>query len=119
MLDVSAHHTSVLTAISDLHDPDVMRALRHAAQKHDCIVIHLVDPAESGGLRSGFYLGQEAETGRTFAAHGRTRWNRTAELDDELVRSGIDCVRLRTDESFVAPLRHFLAARAIRARGAR
>jgi hypothetical protein len=93
--------------------------LRQVAQKHECIVVHIVDPAEVGALRCGFYLGQEAETGRTFVGGGRTRWTRTAELDAELVSSGISCVRLRTDEPFVAPLRHFLAARVISGRGLR
>jgi len=119
LLDVRAKRCSVVMALTDLHDPDVMPALRHMAQKHDCIVAHLVDPAEVGALRSGFFLGQEAETGRTFVAHGRTRWNHVEELDNELVRSGISCVRLRTDEPFIPPLRHFLAARAVIGRGIR
>ncbi len=117
LLDVRADRTSVVMVITDLHDRGIMSALRHMAQKHDCIVIHLVDPAEAGGLRSGFFLGQEAETGRTFVAHGRTRWRRVEELDQELARSGINCVRLRTNQPFVAALRHFLAARAVVGRG--
>ena len=119
LLDVRAEHAGVVVALTDLHDPEVMPALRHAAQKHDCIVIHLVDPAEMGHLRSGFFLGQEAETGRTFVGHSWTRWHRVSELDDELARSGISGLRLRTDEPFVAPLRHFLAARAFMSRGVR
>lgn len=119
LLDVRADHAGVVVALTDLHDPEVMPALRHAAQKHDCIVIHLVDPAEMGGLRAGFFLGQEAETGRSFMAHGWTHWQRAAELDDELARSAISCLRLRTDQPFVAPLRHFLAARAFASRGTR
>lgn len=112
MLDVRADRSSVVMAVTDLHDPEVVPALRHMAQKHDCVVIHLMDPTEAGGLRSGFYLGQEAETGRTFIAHGRTRWSRTEELESEMIRGGVSCIRLRTDEPFVSPLRHFLSARA-------
>lgn len=117
LLDVRADRRSIVMAITDLHDPEAMPALRRIAQKHDCIVIHLVDPAEAGRLRAGFYLGQEAETGRTFLAHGRTRWDRAAEISGELIRSGLSSVRLRTDEPFVAPLRHFLVARAASLRG--
>jgi uncharacterized protein (DUF58 family) len=112
MLDVRADRRSIVFVITDLHDPGIMPSLRHVAQKHDCVVVHLVDPVEVGPLRSGFYLGQEAETGRTFLAHGRTRWSRTEEHEAELMRSGISCVRLRTDEPFVGGLRHFLAYRA-------
>lgn len=117
MLDVRADRASVVIVITDLHDPGVMPSLRHVAQKHDCIVVHLVDPAEAGRLGSGFYIGQEAETGRSFLAHGKTRWGKVEEKAAELVRSGISCIRLRTDEPFIAPLRHFLAARAVVTRG--
>lgn len=117
MLDVRADRRSLVMVITDLHDPNVMPSLRHVAQKHDCVVVHLVDPAEVGSLRSGFFLGQEAESGRTFLAGGRTKWTRTQEHESELMRSGIGCVRLRTDEPFVGRLRHFLSARAASTRG--
>jgi uncharacterized protein (DUF58 family) len=113
LLDVRADRMSVVVVITDMHDPGAMPALRHAAQKHDCIVIHVMDPAEAGTRGSGFYLGQEAETGRTFLGHGRTRWSRADEIEAELIRSGISCVRLRTDQPFIGPLRHFLAAREV------
>ncbi len=54
----------MLVVLSDLHDPDVGQRLRHAAQKHDVIVLHLEDPAERGSLRAGFFRGIESETGR-------------------------------------------------------
>ncbi|MFG0284261.1 MAG: DUF58 domain-containing protein [Phycisphaerales bacterium JB039] len=119
LLDVRADRRSLVMVISDLHDPDAMGALRHMAQKHDCVAIHLTDPAEAGRLGAGFYLGQEAETGHTFLAHGRQRWNEAARIEDELIRSGVSALRLRTDEPFVAPLRHFLTARAASMRGRR
>ncbi|MFM9996999.1 MAG: DUF58 domain-containing protein [Phycisphaerales bacterium] len=119
MLDVRADRSSVVVAITDLHDPGAVPSLRHMAQKHDCVVIHLMDPMEAGATRSGFYLGQEAETGRTFMAHGRARWDRAAEHEAELIRGGVACVRLRTDEPFVGPLRHFLSARAAALGGGR
>jgi uncharacterized protein (DUF58 family) len=118
MLDTRISHAGVVIVLTDLHDmgegtsDGAMRALRRIAQRHDTIVMHLVDPAEVGSLRAGFYLGREAETGRTFLGTGRTGWTRAQELANELVRSGISCLRLRTDEPFIAPLRHFLAARA-------
>jgi uncharacterized protein (DUF58 family) len=117
MLDVRAERTSVVMVISDLHEPGIMPSLRHVAQRHDCAVVHLVDPAEAGSLRSGFYLGQEAETGRTFLARGKTKWEKTQAYESELLRSGIGCVRLRTDEAFVGPLRQFLTARSASMKG--
>lgn len=117
MLAVRADRASMVFVISDLHEPGIMDSLRHVAQRHDCIAIHLLDPAEVGSLRAGYFLGQEAETGRTFLSHGRQQWQRVQQTTEGLVRSGIGCVRLRTDESFIPPLRQFLSARAAVAGG--
>jgi len=116
-LDAHADRSSVIIVLSDLHDPNILSALRHAAQKHDCAAIHFLDPAELGHLRAGFFRGQEAETGRSFLGHGRTRWARESEVRSELVRCGVSYLRLVTDRSFIAPLRHFLASRASVLRG--
>jgi uncharacterized protein (DUF58 family) len=118
-LDIRADRSSVIMVLSDLHDPRVLAALRHAAQKHDCAAIHLLDPAEIGRLRAGFFRGQEAETGRHFLGHGRSRWGAEAQTRAELARSGVSYLRLRTDQPFIAPLRQFLAARASLSRGTR
>lgn len=111
--------TSVVMVLTDLHEPGIADAFCRMSQKHDCIAVHLVDPAEYGKLRAGFFLGQEAETGRTFLAHGRTHWQDPSWADKELARSGVSCIRLRTDEPFIAPLRHFLAYRAVMERAMR
>lgn len=116
-LDSRADRRSVILVLSDLHDPEIMPALRHAAQKHDVAAIHLLDPAEAGGLRSGYFRGQEAETGRTFLGHGRSAWGREGQVRSELARCGASYLRLQTDRPFIAPLRHFLASRASIARG--
>ncbi|MCA9284831.1 MAG: DUF58 domain-containing protein [Phycisphaerales bacterium] len=110
-IDARASRASMVIAISDLHDPEAIGALRHAALKHDCIALHLLDPAERGRLRAGFYRGQEAETGRIFAGHGHVGWPGEGELASDLARSGVSYLRLQTDQSFLAPLRHFLSFR--------
>lgn len=117
MLDVRAERTSVVIVLSDLHEEGIMTSLRRVAQRHDCVVLHLVDPVEAGSVRAGFFLGQEAETGRLFLGRGRSRWQRVKEYESELARSGIDCARLRPDEAFVGPLRQFLSARSASMRG--
>lgn len=103
--------TSVVMVISDLHDPDALDALREVAHRHDCIALHLFDPAERGVRGAGFFRGQEAESGRTFAAHGRVAWPRAGALASELARGGVSYLRLQTDLPFLAPLRQFLAFR--------
>lgn len=110
-LDVHARRSSIFVIISDLHDPDALAALRHAAQKHDCMAIHLLDPAERGRLRGGFFRGREAESGRTFLAHGRSVWDRPSVVASDLAGCGVSYLRLQTDLAFMAPLRHFLSNR--------
>jgi hypothetical protein len=117
-LSVRARRASVIVALTDLHDPLAVDALRHAAQRHDVMAIELHDPAEAGGLRAGFFRGNEAETGTTFLGHGALRWTSKNDHIEEahaghtLARSGVSWLRLHTDRPFLPPLRHFLANRA-------
>ncbi len=110
-LDLRAKRSSVFIVISDLHDPDAIPAIRHASQKHDCVAIHLMDPAERGRLRAGFFRGQEAESGRSFVAHSNSAWGREGEVAADFARCGTSYLRLQTDQPFIAPLRHFLSFR--------
>ena len=110
-LDLRAKRSSVFIVISDLHDPDAIPAIRHASQKHDCVAIHLMDPAERGRLRAGFFRGQEAESGRLFVAHSNSAWGREGEVAADFARCGTSSLRLQTDQPFIAPLRHFLSFR--------
>jgi len=111
--------SSVIVVLSDLHDPGALTALRHAAQLHDCMVLHTLDPAEAGGLRAGFMRVAESESGNTFLAHGRSRWTHQDEIKSELIRCGVGYLLLRTDMPFIPALRRFLASRGglIRGRG--
>ena len=109
--------SSVIVVVSDMHDPAALPALRRAAQAHDCIALHLQDPAEQGGLRAGFVRAREAETGVHRLIHSSTRWTAADTLRSELIRCGVDYLRLRTDRPFVPPLRHFLSNRGGLARG--
>lgn len=111
--------SSILVVLSDLHDPDLSGSLRHAAQKHDVIVLHLEDPAESKPLRAGFFRGIEAETGRMFLGGGTRRWRGQPKIVQELIGAGVSYLHLRSDLAFIPPLRHFLASRAAMSRGSR
>jgi hypothetical protein len=105
--------------LSDLHDPEALPALKPLAQRHDCVVLHIQDPAEHGVPGAGFLRAQEAETGRAFVSLGRWRWLDPEHIAREIRHAGIDYLRIDTDFSFVPRLRHFLASRNLLGRGAR
>ena len=103
---------SLVVVISDLHDPAAVPIIKRVAQRHEEIVLRLEDPAERGRLRAGFFRGAEAETGRNFVAHGRSRWfGGSDEPARELRKAGIDYAVLATDRPLVPPLRRLLADR--------
>jgi uncharacterized protein (DUF58 family) len=96
--------------LSDLHDPDAIPAIKLMAQDHDCMVLHLEDPAERGRTGGGIFRAVEAETGRAFIAHGRSRWF-SPEDTHALSRAGVDYLSLPTDKPILSRLRHFLKQR--------
>ena len=109
----------LVITLSDLHDPDAVPALRLLAQRHDCVVIRLQDPAETGLPGAGFLRAGEAETGRVVVTRAGRPWVDSTVQARELKRSGVDHLLVRTDRPFVADLRNFLRARAGLGRGRR
>ncbi len=110
---------SLVIVLSDLHDPEALPALKLMAQEHDCVVLQLQDPAESGRLHGGIFRAEEAETGRAFVAHSWSRWFEEDAIQRELKRGGIDHLVLRTDKHFLPKLRGFLRRRDCLGRGTR
>ena len=102
---------TTVVVLSDLHDPDAISALQVLAQRHDCVVLHLEDPAEEGLRGAGIIRGVEAESGRGFVGLGSRRQVDASGWKAELTRFGIDYLRLRTDEPILGRLTHFLRHR--------
>jgi uncharacterized protein (DUF58 family) len=101
---------SLFVVLSDLHDPEAVPAIKLMAQDHDCVVLRFQDPAEPGRIGGGIYRAREAETGRDFVAHGRSRWLEEQEAN-LLSRAGVDYLLLRTDQPLLPRLRHFFKHR--------
>lgn len=101
----------LFVVLSDLHDPDAIPAIKLMAQDHDTVVLHLEDPAERGALKAGIFQGAEAESGRVFTGHGRTRF-RVGHDAGSLARAGIAYLHLPIDEDLPPKVRHFLKNRA-------
>src|SRR5262249_61330498 len=79
---------AVIMVLSDLHDPSALPALKLLAQKHDCAVLQLQDPAERGLRGGGFLRAREAETGRGFVTRARRSWPHPGEVACGLLRAG-------------------------------
>ena len=109
----SLKRRTTVIVLSDLHDPDAFPALQVMAQEHDCLVLHLQDPAELDVKGAGLFRGTEAESGRAFVGHGRRRFVDSTTWKSELTRFGIDYLYLRTDQPILGRLRHFLNRRGL------
>lgn len=110
-LSPSLRRRTTIIVLSDLHDPGAVSALQVLSQQHDCMVLHLEDPAELGMRGAGIFRGVEAESGRQFVGHGRQAWVDSEVRKAELTRFGIDYLRLSTGEPILGKLRHFLQQR--------
>ncbi|MGL4424288.1 MAG: DUF58 domain-containing protein [Gemmataceae bacterium] len=110
---------SLIIALTDLHDSDGLPALKLLAQRHDCVVLQLQDPAELGLPGAGFLRAGEAESNRMTVVRGRHTGIDTAESVQLLKRAGVDHRLVRVDQPFAADLRQFFKARNLLGRGAR
>ena len=118
-LSPSLTERALVVVLSDLHDPASVPALKLMAQKHDCVVLQMRDPAEQSLRGSGFLRAREAETGRVFVTHGRQHWLDQETIAAELKRGGIDHLVIDTDQPFALKVRHFFQSRNLLGRGAR
>ena len=107
----SLKRRTMIIVLSDLHDPEAFGSLQVLAQEHDCIVLHLQDPAELRLQGAGLFRGVEAESGRAFTGNGRRAWVDAEGWKSELTRFGIDYLHLQTDQPILGKLRHFLKRR--------
>jgi uncharacterized protein (DUF58 family) len=110
---------ALVIALTDLHTEDGLRAIELLGQMHDVVVVRLRDPAERSLRGSGIFRAREAETGRAFVTHGRTRWLDDATLARDLKRAGVDQFVVDVDLPFAHRLRHFFQSRGLLGRGAR
>src|SRR5207244_2247069 len=110
---------ALVIALTDLHDPSAVPALKLLAQQHDCVVLQLQDPAEASLRGAGFLRAGEAETGRAFVTRGGRPWVDPAATAQELKRAGVDQLTIHTNRPFAANLRNFFKSRNLLGRGAR
>ena len=106
---------------------DVVQELGLTNMRHDVVCLHLHDPRESGLPDAGLVTIEDAETGELLeldSARGSVRdrfdaanAERLTELDQALIRTGVDTLRLTTAEPFAPVLQRFFEIRRGRRRG--
>jgi uncharacterized protein (DUF58 family) len=106
---------------------DVIQELGLTNTRHDVVCLHLHDPRESTLPDAGLLTIEDAETGELLELDSnrssvRERFagfnsQRLAELDRELIRTGVDTLRLATNEPFAPTLQRFFEIRRGRRRG--
>jgi uncharacterized protein (DUF58 family) len=110
---------SVLILLSDFLGASCAHALRAAANRHDVIVVEIVDPRDEDLPRVGPVVLRDAETGETalvdggrFAArHRAARRRERAELGQLTQRLEIDRLELHTDRPYLPTLISFFQKR--------
>jgi uncharacterized protein (DUF58 family) len=118
-LSPSLGQRALFIILSDLHEPSAIPTLKRLAQRHDCAIIQLRDPAEDSLKGAGFIRAQEAETGRAFVTRARRMGLDQAALEADLKRTGIDHIRIDTTQPFASRLRQFFKRRSLLGRGTR
>jgi uncharacterized protein (DUF58 family) len=112
---------SVVFLISDFRDENYEEWLQVINQKHDLIAIVVTDPAELSLPNVGLIELEDSETGFTLLLDTNNpqtqqsyieRGKQKVEQRQTLLRSNkIDQIEIRTDQSYVSPLRYFFQSR--------
>jgi uncharacterized protein (DUF58 family) len=121
-----AKRRSVAFVISDFFATDFERALSLASAKHDVIPVMLVDPRDEELPDVGLATFEDLETGEEVLVdtgssavrdhYKKTMRARRREMEKLFAKLSLDSVVVKTDGSFVAPLRNLFAKRARRLR---
>ncbi len=135
-LNHALHRRAIVFLLTDfLHENvngtparrDVIQELGLTNTRHDVVCLHLHDPRESTLPDAGLLTIEDAETGELLELDSKrssvcerfatVNAERLAELDRALIRTGVDTLRLTTNEPFAPKLQRFFEIRRGRRRG--
>ena len=112
---------AVAFLISDFLAPHARKAMAVCNKRHDLIAITVADPREHALPDVGFISLMDAETGEIVELDTRHRQvralfeaqtaGRSEALSEELKRTGVDELAIRTDEDYLKGLRRFFRMR--------
>jgi uncharacterized protein (DUF58 family) len=116
---------SIAFVLSDFMDKGFDDALKIANRKHDLIALRIFDEREAMLPKGGLMLATDAETGEQLwvdtgdhqvRQHYYHQWKEQDDMLNNLFsKNGVDNVKIRTDQSYVKPLRNMFKKRGRRA----
>ena len=116
-----AHKKSIVFLISDFYDTDFDNALKAVSNKHDLIMVNIVDPLDKALPNIGLFSCYDAETGEkividTSVKKVRDQYadnykKRTEELERMCRKNKTDLIHIPTDVSYIEPLNRFFKTR--------
>lgn len=116
---------SIAFLISDFQSEGYTDPLKVASRKHDLVAIRIFDQREAELPDIGLVRMQDAETGRTMWIDTskksvrndyRNHWQLTQKETDQIfARTGVDSVKIATDQNYIQPLINLFKKREKRA----
>ncbi len=116
---------SIVFVISDFADRNFEDALKFTKKRHDVVALHIYDIREMELPNAGIIRLQQAETGEIMEVDStnvsvRNRYKQLALENEKLLntifnKSGVDWIKLRTDQSYVQQLIRLFKKRGRRA----
>lgn len=116
---------SIVFVISDFADRNFEDALKFTRKRHDVVALHIYDIREMELPNAGIIRLQQAETGEIMEVDSanvsvRNRYKQLALENEKLLntifnKSGVDWIKLRTDQSYVQQLIRLFKKRGRRA----
>lgn len=112
---------AIVFLMSDFISPDFNNAIKIASKRHDLIAVKLYDEKEFNLPNIGLVNILDSETGKTMwvdtsdkkiiAKFEKERMDFKLNLESLLLKNKVDIINLKTDESYIVPLRQFFKKR--------
>jgi uncharacterized protein (DUF58 family) len=116
-----AHKRSIVFLLSDFYDTEFEYALKAVANKHDLIMVHIVDPLDRALPDIGLFPCYDAESGEKMIIDTSRRSIRETYAENFLARSlklermcrknKTDLIHINTERSYIEPLNRFFKTR--------
>ncbi|MFA6617651.1 MAG: DUF58 domain-containing protein [Candidatus Neomarinimicrobiota bacterium] len=116
-----AHKRSIVFLLSDFYDTDFNSALKAVGNRHDLVMINIVDPLDKELPNIGMLPVYDAETGQQLVIDTSIRSiredyaaqyiQRAEDLKKMSRKNKVDLITINTNESYVEPLSRFFKNR--------